>query len=304
MFKISVQTAGPQNTLGVDGAYRAIKEAGFDAVDANVDALYSYSDIVNCRPSAIFSASDKETVEHFLPWGTAAKKYGLENYQAHSPFPTIVSGEKEQSDFLMEVLRKTIIGCDVIDCRKLIVHPFFATSYDKQFTPEEEWEINIEKYTKLIPTAKQYGVTICLENMFTSFKGRIYAACCSNIETACRYVDTLNEIAGERIFSFCLDTGHLVLVGLDVKNAMIQLGDRIDAFHVHDNNGINDQHIAPYHGVADWERFIEGLKAIKFNKTLSFETVNAWRNVPAELGPDMLRYIANAGRMFARRAGE
>ena len=67
MFNISIQTGGPQRTLGVDGAYKAIKEAGFDAVDANVDELYSYSDIVNCRPSAIFSASDKETIEHFLP---------------------------------------------------------------------------------------------------------------------------------------------------------------------------------------------------------------------------------------------
>jgi len=301
MFKISVQTSGPQATLGVDGAYKAIKEAGFDAVDANVEALYPYSDIVNCRPSAIFSASDKETVEHFLPWGAAAKKYGLENYQAHSPFPSIVSGEKEQSDFLMEVLRKTIIGCDVMDCRKLIIHPFFAVSYDTQFKPEEEWEINIEKYTQLIPTAKQYGVTICLENMFTSFRGRIYAACCSHIGTACRYVDTLNEIAGEKVFSFCLDTGHLMLVGLDVKNAMLELGDRIEAFHVHDNDGISDLHVAPYTGRLDWDRFIEGLKEIHFDKTLSFET-NITRNVDPELYPYMLRFIAETGRMFARRA--
>jgi len=302
MFKIAVQTGGPENTYGIDGAYKAIKEAGFDAVDANVDHLYTYSDIMNSRPAPAFTGTDKEAAAHFLPWGEAAKKYGIDNYQAHAPFPSIVPASPEQSDFMMEVLRKTIIGCDAIDCRKLIIHPFFATSYESSYTPEEEWKINIERYSKLIPTAKQYGVTICLENMFTSFRGRIYAACCSHIPTACRYIDTLNEIAGEKIFGFCLDTGHLLLLGMDVKNAMIELGDRIEAFHVHDNDGLTDQHLAPYMGRLDWKRFIEGLKEIGFSKTVSFETFNIWRTVDPELCPSLMKFIAETGRMFIRRA--
>ena len=164
--------------------------------------------------------------------------------------------------------------------------------------------MNIERYSRLIPEAKKYGVTLCLENMFTAYRGKIYSACCSDIDVACRYIDTLNEIAGQKCFGFCLDTGHLLLLGKDVKNAMVQLGDRIEAFHVHDNNGVNDQHLAPYMGVLDWNRFVEGLRAIRYDKTLSFETFNIWNTIDKELCPEHMRLIAQAGRMFARRAAE
>ena len=98
------------------------------------------------------------------------------------------------------------------------------------------------------------------------------------------------------------DTGHLLLVGLDVKNAMIELGDRITAFHVHDNDGAHDQHLAPYMGVLDWNRFVEGLKAIGYNKTMSFETFNIWNVMDEEIAPKMMKFIAECGRTFARRA--
>lgn len=44
---------------------------------------------------------------------------------------------------------------------------------------------------------------------------KIYSAICSDIPEACVYIDKLNEIAGEKLFGFCLDTGHLNLLGLD-----------------------------------------------------------------------------------------
>ena len=85
---------------------------------------------------------------------------------------------------------------------------------------------------------------------------------------------------------------------------MMQLGDRIEAFHVHDNDGKDDQHLAPYMGVLDWNRFVEGLHAIRYDKTLSFETYNIWNVIDRELCPDFLRFIARTGRMFARRVAE
>jgi len=303
MFKIAISTTEPTPQYSFDDLYRMISEAGFDGVDVNAAHFYPGRDIRNAIPAPMYTVSDKEFVKNFFPMRDAAKKYGIDNYQAHSPFPSYIADNDEQNDFMIEVLRKTIIGCDAMNCRNLIVHPFFL-GYSRQLSPEDEWNINIDRYSRLIPTARQYGVTICLENMFDVFRGRVYASCCSQIDTACRYVDTLNEIAGEKLFGFCLDTGHLILVGLDAKNAMETLGDRIVAFHVHDNNGITDQHIGPYLGVQDWDRLIEGLKSIRYDKTLSFET-GAWRrNLPQELMLPMLRFIAEAGRMMSRRASE
>ena len=61
-------------------------------------------------------------------------------------------------------------------------------------------------------------------------------------------MDTLNEIAGEKLFGFCLDTGHLLIVCRDVYAAIIELGDRLIALHVHDNDGVHDDHNAPFVG--------------------------------------------------------
>ena len=88
-----------------------------------------------------------------------------------------------------------------------------------------------------------------------------------------------------------------------MHNAMVKLGDRIECFHIHDNNGMGDQHLAPYMGVLDWNRFIEGLRAIHFSKPLSFETFNVWNVVDNEVAPELMKFIAKTGRMFARRAG-
>ena len=171
-------------------------------------------------------------------------------------------------------------------------------------TPEEEWELNINSYAKLIPVAKKHHVTICLENMFTAYRGKRYSACCSDFTTACKYVDTLNEMAGEKIFGFCLDTGHALLLGKDIKQAIVQLGDRIVAFHAHDNDGQGDQHLAPYMGILDWNRFVEGLKEIGYNRTLSFETYNTLNVFDKELAPEVLKLIAKTGKMFAKRLAE
>ena len=302
-MQIGIQTGGIEEAYGIDGAYRLIKECGFDAVDANVDHLLPGASIMQRRPSPAFSAAtDRECLEYFRPWKEAAQKHGLVNYQAHAPFPSYVFDEQgEQNAFMLSVLKRTIMGCDYMDCRRLIIHPFFL-GYNQKMDPDKEWQINLESYSALIPAAKKYGVVICLENMFTYYRGKILEACCADIDTACRYIDTLNEIAGQKCFGFCLDTGHMLLLGKDIKTAMVKLGGRIEAFHVHDNNGISDQHLAPYMGVQDWDRFVEGLKAIRFDQTMSFEVYNIWNTVDKELCPSLVRFVAQAGRMFASRA--
>lgn len=302
-MKIAIQTAGPEERYGTDAAYRMIAELGFDGVDANIDLLVSRADIREKRiPQALLTESEKEIRSLVRPWGAAAEKYGIDNYQAQAPFPCFIN-DPEYNDVILKMIDNSIIAADEIGCRNLIVHPFYL-GYNEHLNPECEWEINIERYSRLIPTAKKYGVTVCLENMFVANRGKIYAACCSDINTACAYVDELNRIAGQRVFGFCLDTGHALLCGLDIRDAMVKLGDRISAFHVHDNNGLNDQHLAPYMGVMDWNRFVQGLSEIPFNATMSFETFNVWNVVDNEVAPEIMKFIASCGRMFARRAGK
>ncbi|MGI6174416.1 MAG: sugar phosphate isomerase/epimerase family protein [Christensenellales bacterium] len=303
MFKIAVQTGGPEEIYGIEECYQIIKEAGFDGVDVNCDHLLSYEDVRKRAHGKAFEGTDRDVLPYFEPWKKGAEKWKLDNFQAHAPFPCYVKDGGDYNDYLIEVLRKSIIGCDYIGCRNLIVHPFFL-GYQDRLSKEAEWDLNIESYSKLIPAAKEYGVTICLENMFSGYRGKMYNAIGSDASEACRYIDTLNGIAGGEVFGFCFDTGHNLLVGKDIQQTMVELGSRIKTFHVHDNDGINDLHMPPYTGILDWNNFIEGLKRIRFNTTLSFETFAMWRTVDPEIAAHILRVIAETGRMFARRAGE
>ncbi len=301
MNKIAVQTGGTEKLYSVKEGHRHKTDWGFDAVDANIDHVLGWSQINKALIPETLVRGGKDCMELFKPWAEGAKEYGLDNYQAHAPFPSYIFDNSLVNSQMIEVLKNTIRACDYINCRNLIVHPFFA-GYDKQLSPEDEWELNIESYSKLIPAAKEFGVTICLENMFTGFKGKIYAACCSDVEIAAKYVDTLNSIAGADCFGFCLDTGHALLCGLDIKKTMLKLGKRIRAFHIHDNNGLSDQHLAPYMGVLDWNRFTEGLREIGYSDTLSFETFNVWNTVDNEVIDHLMRFIHDCGRLFAIRA--
>ena len=304
MNKISVQTAGIVNVFGADEGFKMIHEAGFDCVDFNVvDMALPGGKIARGELDSIYDKSDDEIIEYFRPYKEAAEKYGVEFYQAHAPFPSWVKDAPVTNEYMIQVLEKCLMVCTYIGCPYLIVHPFFQ-SYADALPADEEWNINIRQYSRLIPAIKKYGVTVCLENMFTVNRRKVYAAICQNPDEVNRYIDTLNEMAGEKCFAFCLDTGHALLVGSDIYNVIKKIGHRIEALHIHDNDGWDDQHLAPYMGKLDWDRFIKGMREIGYKGALSFETFCTMSVFDKELAPNVLSLIGATGKMFARRISE
>ena len=47
--------------------------------------------------------------------------------------------------------------------------------------------------------------------------------------------------------------------------------DKIKVLHIHDNHGMNDEHLIPYMGVIDWKEFVLALKEIEFDGVFSME---------------------------------
>ena len=304
-MKIGVQTGGIFEPLGIEKGFETIAEAGFDCVDLNLDALIglSWEEAREGKPSPFFFNKDK--VEAFARQiREASNKTGVSVGQAHAPFPLHFRGCEKANENSLEYAKICIRICHECGCGKLIIHPLFEGSM--RLTPstaQEEWKDNIAFYSELIPELKKYGVICCLENMWGQDwrTKKIYVGICSDMAETNRYIDTLNEIAGETCFGFCLDIGHLTLLGIDCYEAIQALGSRLVALHIHDNGGITDDHVIPYTGVTIWNRFLQGLAEVGYEGTLSFETAESQRKVPVELISDMLTYTAKIGRFFENR---
>jgi sugar phosphate isomerase/epimerase len=134
------------------------------------------------------------------------------------------------------------------------------------------WDVNVDLFTRLLPYAEKYGVTICAENQpFT-------AIAMSTVKEVKKLIREINHPQ----FKACLDTGHSACLGDSPSDAVYLLGkEYLATMHVHDNDGTRDQHLEPGRGVIDWDAFRKALADIGFDGTLSIES-----NVPKELSDE------------------
>lgn len=303
MLEISVQSAGWFQKDDPDGSFAYIKACGFEAVDFNIDHYLSVKTLVKSTeaPTSFFDKSTEDILAFFTPLKEAAEKHGIAFAQMHAPAPVWIEGRPELTDYILMAVEKCLEVCQYVGCPALVVHP------DRQPDKELEYNHNMEIYRKLIPAAVRTGVKVCLENLPTHFNGRLTDGVCNTGEEVCRYIDTLNALAGADAFGYCFDVGHANMMGCNLYDHLKKVGSRLTVLHTHDNNGTADWHTAPYTCVApaglqtDWEGFIRGLRAANYRGALNFETFRVMRHLPKPLHEKMLCYIAEVGRYFKER---
>ena len=304
-MRIGVTNGNVFDDSNYQEGFQLLKDCGFDCVDFSFTSKQSYRDVVNKGENPFFWQDTQTILAYYAPWKDAAVRAGIEFNQAHAPFPSYCVGNDAANEIMRDAVEKCLAVCRMFECPYLIVHPVHTKG-----TLEREWEINIEFYKTLIPAAKETGVGVCLENMFSGQSGHIEEAVCSDFAVASQYIDTLNEIAGEELFSFCYDVGHATLLGRDQRRSIGLLGSRLKTLHIHDNDGRSDVHFQPYaysRGsgyVTDWNGFLDGLRDVGYTGTLSFETDNALSSLPLPLKDAMLTFIARVGRYFSDQLSE
>lgn len=98
----------------------------------------------------------------------------------------------------------------------------------------------------LLPSAERLGLSLALENMLPGKAGR-------RLGSEPGHLARMAERFTHPRVGFCLDTGHALVAGheraAEFGDAM---GDRIIAFHLADNAGDRDSHLAPGLGNVDW----------------------------------------------------
>ena len=305
LMKISVQNGGIIEHIGAEKCYAAIKEAGFTAIDWNIDHGLPSTQIkgLTYEGVSIFQRPFEEVIAHYEPELALIRKYGLTITQAHAPFPAYVPGHPEVLEFMIGIYQNCIRLCHYAGCKYVVIHGISLEEKDPTNTPETIAALNKHLYESLIPTLLECDVVVCLENLFTRSPQPTEGAC-SDPHDAVAMIDALNEKAGREVFGFCLDTGHLQLLCKNIRTYIPILGKRIKALHIHDNDGRDDLHLAPMTGVINWAVLCDCLKQIGFDGDLSFETflqVRIAQRFDDELLMPWLKLICATGESFRNK---
>lgn len=82
--------------------------------------------------------------------------------------------------------------------------------------------------------------------------------------------DLLDSYSPERI-GLCYDSGHANANDLKQLDLLDARKDRLQALHLHDNDGMGDQHMPPFTATVDWDRLAQIIAGSSYNRVISFE---------------------------------
>ena len=236
--------------------YQMLRSIGYSCVDFNMANTNNFP----------YNLDGKEFEESLLNERKLAVEAGIEIHQVHGPWrwpPEDFSPENRIER--MEKMQKSIGAAALLGAKNWVVHSLMPFGIEDIGTGNEQatWDINVEFMQQLLTTAKEYDVTICLENMpMPKFS-------LGSVSDILRFVKRIND----RHFKICLDTGHVaVFPGGSPADALRKLGSEVRVLHIHDNDGKSDLHKIPFEGIIDWVDFAKALYEVNYHGVFSYET--------------------------------
>ena len=288
-MKLSIVTSIAWYDNDLDKMLQTLKDNGYEALDYIGEYLGRLS--------------EEEEIKYCNHLNSKLKEYGIEIYQTHAPFLI----NNPESEFLGEKYRDSVIEAIKrtarLNCKYIVIHPYCPQGLDEFINArpynynkfiEHNKEVNLACFKQFVPYLKEYGITMCIENLFAYdvLMQRHVESSCSTPEEINYYIDNL----GEDCFGACYDSGHLNHFAGDETNFITKLGNRLKVVHFNDSWGKDfkgmDWHLMPGQGDVDWFKVKAALEKINYQGTANFE-----------VGPrkgvffyPQLKYIAEIGK--------
>ena len=290
-MKISTQNRTLYKTYGHEKALELLAEAGFDHADMSFTPMAK-------EPENEFLQPDAEALCRRIR--EKAESLGLSFNQCHAPFQMDMKpwleGDREH---ILHLLTTSIRLAGVLGAKAIVVHPVQCMNY---LNNDPAWikQVNVEFYSTLIPAAQEAGVKIAIENMWQrhQWSKAIVSSVCSSPYELRDYVDACNAVAP--VFTACLDIGHCLLTGHDPVNAIHVLGDRLGCLHVHDVDGVNDNHTCPMTMKVDFPAVVAALRQVGYSGEFTLEADFYYNCFPEAQYPFALQNLANVCRLLTK----
>lgn len=255
MIEIGVQTRNVVCDENPQEGFHMLKEAGFDCCDFSLNGYLKNTDIYKGKVNPLFNCSEKELESFFSRHKEAARIEGVTIHQMHMPYPIFSpKTPAEMNEYLRkQVAVKSMQICYFLGSRYIVVHGFKLARY--LGSEELEWQETASFLETILPMAKEYGITVCMENLYESVSGHMEEGPGCDVVKAVQRID-LHQIP----YTFA-------------------------------RTGENTTSV-------NWEDLIRGLKAIKFDGVLNFETAQVLKAFPEEMKFEALQFIAKIGKYW------
>lgn len=190
-----------------------------------------------------------------------AKKLGLRFQSLHAPWDHAADmwhENEEKAALGVQQLKTCVDDCLRCGTDILVVHTFVG------FDEHDPNPLGISRFSQVVDYAREKGVKIAFENT-------------EGIE----YLEALmDHFVGDDTVGFCWDSGHELCYNHS-RDLLALYGDRLLCTHLNDNLGIKDYggkitwlddlHLLPFDGVADWQELVSRLHKCHFTDILTFE---------------------------------
>ena len=193
-----------------------------------------------------------------------ADELGMIYQSVHAPFGKIEKMWMDDAEAAQNVVSE-LIEC-VNDCAENDV-PIMICHVWKGFnTPDVPNDTGVANFEKVVRAAEKLGVKIAFENT----EGE-------------EFLEKIMSALGKyENVGLCFDSGHELCYNFS-RDMLAKYGSRLIATHLNDNLGIksfegnthwlDDLHLLPYDGVADWDKIAADLSSLGFSGPLTFELI-------------------------------
>jgi len=173
----------------------------------------------------------------------------------------------------VNTMRRWMEAAATLGARVVILHPTTSRANFEVEGLDPYLSALDDSLGKLLPSAEELGLVIALENMLPGPYGRLGASP--------EHFQIFHQKFAHPHLGFCLDTGHALVAAQERASDFLEaMAPGLVAFHLADNAGDRDSHLAPGRGRVDWSQVFRKMREVGFNQVACIETP------PFDFGPD------------------
>lgn len=248
-----------------------LKDAGFDAANIGTGALLP--------PTGEWQSIVERALQD-------ADELGIPFTDCHLPYFSIkVNTDPDYAELCSQKMHTAMDIAKALNVKTAVLHPNCTTVRMRAYDRKEAYDAAMAHLSPFAEYAAKIGLNVIIENTRLVPGIRQSHRYCQGPEELCQVADALG-------FGICWDFGHANLAGLKQSEALAYVGRRLKAIHIHDNNGTDDDHIAPFMGNVNWVDAMHGLALAEFEGSFNYE-VGADR-IPKALRMNFAKYLVDA----------